>query len=73
MFIITITAVQHFKVFESCTNFVFIKTSFGKELWEFLKQKSIVIRYMGDYIRISVGTADEVDQTLEAIKAYFER
>ena len=62
-----------FKVFESCTNFVFIKTPFGKELWEFLKQKSIVIRYMGDYIRISVGTADEVDRTLEAIKAYFER
>lgn len=62
-----------FKVFESCANFIFIKTSFGKELWEFLKQNSIVIRYMGDYIRISVGTADEVDRTLKAIKAYFER
>lgn len=62
-----------FKVYESCANFVFIKTSFGKELWDFLKQKSIVIRYMGNYIRISVGTADEVDRTLEAIRAYFER
>ena len=62
-----------FKIYESCANFIFIKTSLGKELWEFLKQKSIVIRYMGDYIRISVGTADEVDRALEAIKAYFER
>ena len=44
-----------FKVYNSCANFVFVKTSFGKDLWNYLKDNSIVIRFMGDYIRISVG------------------
>ncbi len=62
-----------FRVYPSCANFVLIKTSFGKDLWNYLKDNSIVIRYMGDYIRISVGTDNEVDETLNAIKNYFER
>ncbi len=64
---------SNFLVYSSCANFILIKTSFGRDLWEYLKANSIVIRYMGDYIRISVGTEQEVAETLDAIKKYFER
>ena len=60
-------------VYNSCANFVFVKTPEGKAIWEFLKSNSIVIRYMGDYIRISAGTEQEVDETLCCIEKYFSR
>lgn len=64
---------EDFKVYGSCANFVFIKTPFGKELWNYLKDNSIVIRYMGDYIRITAGTEKEVDAVLEYINKYLSR
>lgn len=60
-------------VYNSCANFVFVKTPEGKAIWEYLKSNSIVIRYMGDYIRISAGTEQEVDETLCCIEKYFAR
>lgn len=62
-----------FKVYNSCANFIFIKTPFGKDLWEFLKANSIVIRYMGEFIRISVGTKKENAEVIRCIKEYFAR
>lgn len=62
-----------FRVYESCANFIFVKTPVGKELWEFLKANSIVIRYMGEYIRITAGTEDEVNETIKCINEFFER
>ncbi|MBR1731888.1 MAG: aminotransferase class I/II-fold pyridoxal phosphate-dependent enzyme, partial [Ruminococcus sp.] len=59
-----------FLVYPTKTNFVFVKTSFGKELWDYLKANSIAIRYMGDYIRITAGTRNEVDTVLKAIEKY---
>ena len=61
-----------FTVYPSCTNFVLVKTSFGKELWEYLKSNSIVIRYMGDYIRITAGTPYEIEQTVKYIKKFLQ-
>lgn len=60
-------------VYNSCANFVFVKTPESKAIWEYLKDNSIVIRYMGDYIRISAGTEQEVDETLCCIEKYFLR
>lgn len=60
-------------VYNSCANFVFVKTPESKDIWEYLKDNSIVIRYMGDYIRISAGTEQEVDETLCCIEKYFLR
>ena len=60
-------------VYDSCANFVFIKTPQGKEIWEYLKNNSIVIRHMGDYIRITAGTEHEVDEVLSCIEKYFSR
>jgi histidinol-phosphate aminotransferase len=62
-----------FKVYNSVANFILIKTSFGKDLWEYLKDNSIVFRYMGDFIRISVGTEEENIEVIKYIKKYFER
>lgn len=59
-----------FTVFPTKTNFVFVKTSFGKELWDYLKDNSIAIRYMGDYIRITSGTEAENKKVIKAIKQF---
>ena len=64
---------KDFRVYESCANFVFVKTPAGKELWEYLKANSIVIRYMGDYIRITAGTEQEVIETVKCINEFFMR
>lgn len=57
---------------ESVANFVFIKTHDAKNIWEYLKEKSIVVRLMGGYLRITAGTEDEVNKTLSAINQYFK-
>ncbi len=62
-----------FKVFDSCANFVLIKTSFGRELWEYLKENSIVIRYMGEFIRITSGTSEENDEVIKYINKFLQR
>lgn len=64
--------VDDFKAFDSCANFVFVKTPQGKAIWDYLKSNSIVIRLMGEYIRISVGTEEEVYETLKCINSFFE-
>lgn len=64
------SSTDDFIVYPTKTNFVFIKTSFGKELWEFLKASSVVIRYMGDYVRITAGTTKEVETTVRLIKDF---
>ena len=60
-----------FEPVESVANFVFVKTPESKKIWEYLKEKSIVVRLMGEYLRITAGTDEEVDETLRTIKQYF--
>lgn len=60
---------REFIVYESCTNFVFIKTPRAKEIYEYLLQNSIAIRFMGDYLRITAGTEEENAEVLEKLKA----
>ena len=62
--------IDDFTVYPTKTNFVFVKTSFGKELWDYLKDNSIAIRYMGDYIRITSGTDEENNKVIKAIKQF---
>lgn len=59
-----------FTVYPTKTNFVFVKTSFGKELWDYLKDNSIAIRYMGEYIRITSGTDEENKKVIKVIKQF---
>ena len=64
---------QDLKVFESVANFVFMKTDCSREIWEYLKAKSIVVRLMGEYLRITTGTEHEVDAVLNALREFFSR
>ena len=64
---------QDLKVFESVANFVFMKTECSREIWEYLKAKSIVVRLMGEYLRITAGTEHEVDAVLNALREFFSR
>ena len=47
------------RVYDSVTNFVFVKTPKAKEICEQLLQKGIAVRYMGGYLRITAGTENE--------------
>lgn len=60
-------------VYSSVANFVFVKTGRSREIWEFLKGKSIVVRLMGEYLRITAGTENEVGAVLGALDEYFSR
>ena len=62
-----------FKVYNSCANFIFVKTSLGRDLCEYLKSNSIVIRYMGEYIRITAGTEEENAEVIRYIKKFLSR
>ena len=59
------------RVYESVANFVFVKTGEAKEIWEYLKERSIVVRLMGGYLRITAGTDSEVEETLSALNGYY--
>ena len=65
-------AQEDITVFSSVANFVFVKTNRSREIWEYLKGRSIVVRLMGEYLRITAGTKDEVEAVLDALQAYFE-
>lgn len=64
-------------VFESATNFLLIKTAKAAALQETLAKQGISIRAFGDSgpltgcIRISMGTPEENDEFLQAVKAFF--
>ena len=63
-------AQEDITVFSSVANFVFVKTNRSREIWEYLKSRSIVVRLMGEYLRITAGTADEVAAVLRALGDY---
>lgn len=65
-------ALEDFTPIESVANFVFVRTSQAEKIFTYLKSKSIVVRLMGSYLRITAGTGQEVEQVLNSIKEYFE-
>ncbi|WMJ23633.1 histidinol-phosphate transaminase [Paludicola sp. MB14-C6] len=59
-------------IYPSSTNFLFIKTNQSKYIFEELLKRSIAIRYMGDYIRITTGSKAENKELIEALKEIVE-
>lgn len=64
-----------FNVLSSAANFVFAshETVAAESLYEKLRERDILIRYFGtepieNYVRISIGTDDEMDQFLRAVE-----
>lgn len=55
-------------VYETSTNFIFIKTDKAKDIFEELLKRSIAIRFMGEYLRITTGTKQENAELIKALK-----
>ena len=60
------------KIYETHTNFVFMKVKNAKKVFEKMKDNSIIIRNMGDYLRITAGTKYENEKMLETFKEVLE-
>ncbi len=65
---------------DSMTNFIFAKhdTVSGNEIFEALKKEHIYVRHwnaerISDYLRISIGTDEEMDRLLSVLKNYLEK
>lgn len=57
------------KIYNSDTNFVFIKTKYAVQIYKKLLEKSIAIRFMkGSYLRITAGSAQENKELISALK-----
>ncbi|MBR5202304.1 MAG: histidinol-phosphate transaminase [Clostridia bacterium] len=60
------------KIYETHTNFVFMKVKNAKEVFEKMKENSIIIRNMGDYLRITSGSKNENEKMLTTFKKVLE-
>ena len=68
-----------FEVLPSKTNFLFVKNDKigGRELYEKLKDRGILVRHFGnprisDYIRVTIGTDEQMGACLAAIRGILE-
>ena len=60
------------RIYETNTNFVFMKVKNAKQVFEKMKENSIIIRNMGDYLRITAGSQYENEKMLETLKKVLE-
>ena len=60
------------KIYETHTNFVFLKVKNAKQIFEKMKENSIIIRNMGDYLRITAGSKEENEKMLATFKKVLE-
>lgn len=56
------------EVYKPETNFVFIRTKQAKVFYEALLERSIAIRYMGDFLRITAGSKEEQKALFAALE-----
>lgn len=61
------------EVFESDTNFVFIRTGKYEEIFRYMLEKGIAIRKFAGYLRITAGTREENRAVLDALQEFFTR
>ena len=61
------------EVYKPCTNFVFVKTAKAKEIYEYLLENSIAVRFFGGNIRITAGTPDENKEVLAVMEKFFTK
>ena len=56
------------KIYESETNYIYIKTKFAKHIYEELCKRSILIRKFDNSLRITAGTISENDEVIKSVK-----
>ncbi len=59
-----------FKIYEPCTNFVFIRTELAEDLYKYLLDNGIAIRFFGDALRITTGNENENKELLVNIEKF---
>ena len=52
-------------VYDSCTNFVLVRMPRGQEVFEGLLERGIAVRFMGDTLRITGGSAKKMHKLLK--------
>lgn len=60
------------KIVDGCSNFIFIKTPIGKDIFDFFLSNKTAIRYMGDYLRITAGTENENKIVVELLREFLK-
>lgn len=55
-------------VYPTSTNFVYIRTRYAKPIFDALLERSIAVRFMGNYLRICAGSKDENETLLDALE-----
>ena len=56
------------KIYPTAANFVFVKSPYAKQIYEKLLSRSIVVRLMGNYLRISAGSKSENAALLDGLE-----
>jgi histidinol-phosphate aminotransferase len=59
---------EKFQVYPTKSNFVYIKSSKAKKIYEGLKEMAIAIRFFGSNLRINAGTREENDTLIAALE-----
>ena len=54
------------------TNFVYIKTAEACEIFDYLKEKGVIVRCMGDCLRVTAGRNYENEAVIEHLEAYLK-
>ena len=65
--------VMTFEVMPATANFVYIKTPDAEQIQEFLRNNSIAVRNIGNGLRITAGTEQEINETVDTIKLFFKQ
>lgn len=60
------------KVYEPCTNFVYIKTDDYQKIYKFMLENSIAVRKFNGYLRITAGTAEENAQFIAVLDRFYQ-
>ncbi len=63
-----LSGIKGVKVYNSCTNFVFIYTSKSKQIFESLISKGIAVRLQGECLRVNAGNDGENVMFIKAFK-----
>lgn len=61
------------KVYETCTNFILIKTEEFEKIYKYMLDNSIAIRKFSGFIRVTAGSAEENARFIEVLEKYFSK
>ena len=56
------------EIYESSANFIYIKTKYSADIYEYLLEKGILIRLFEDGIRITVGNIEDNVKLVSELK-----